>query len=124
MNAVYALPARMAACAKRWGHRAASPAAELNNKQLNDYISTPARSPKFFHPPDISQSPRVLKDGADSVGVLGALNRVYLNIGLFSEEWLLSLPAPRRRPVHHTHRDRRRRQATPSSGRPPQQQTP
>ena len=32
---------------------------------------------------------RVLKDGADSVGTLGALNRVYLNIGLFSEEWLL-----------------------------------
>jgi hypothetical protein len=31
----------------------------------------------------------VLKDGADSVGALGALNRVYLNIGLFSEEWLL-----------------------------------
>jgi hypothetical protein len=29
-----------------------------------------------------------LKDGADSVGVLGALNRVYINIGLFSEEWL------------------------------------
>ena len=34
-------------------------------------------------------TPRVLKDGADSVGALGALNRVYLNIGLFSEEWLL-----------------------------------
>ena len=31
----------------------------------------------------------MLKDGSDSVGVLGALNRVYLNIGLFSEEWLL-----------------------------------
>jgi hypothetical protein len=30
----------------------------------------------------------VLKDGADAVGALGALNRVYLNIGLFSEEWL------------------------------------
>ncbi len=31
----------------------------------------------------------MLKDGSDSVGALGALNRVYLNIGLFSEEWLL-----------------------------------
>jgi cytochrome c5 len=31
----------------------------------------------------------VLKDGSDSVGILGALNRVYLNIGLFSEEWIL-----------------------------------
>jgi hypothetical protein len=33
-------------------------------------------------------TPHVLKDGSDSVGALGALNRVYLNIGLFSEEWL------------------------------------
>ncbi len=31
----------------------------------------------------------MLKDGSDSVGALGALNRVYLNIGVFSEEWLL-----------------------------------
>jgi hypothetical protein len=30
----------------------------------------------------------VLKDGSDSVGVLGALNRVYINIGLYSEEWM------------------------------------
>jgi hypothetical protein len=33
-------------------------------------------------------TPRVLLDGADSVGVFGALARVYLNIGAFSEEWL------------------------------------
>ena len=39
----------------------------------------------------------MLKDGADSVGALGALNRVYLNIGLFSEEWLLHFNAARRR---------------------------
>lgn len=32
-------------------------------------------------------TPRVLKDGADSVGALGALNRVFINIGLYSEEW-------------------------------------
>ena len=35
----------------------------------------------------------MLKDGADSVGILGALNRVYINIGLFSEEWLLHFNA-------------------------------
>ncbi len=29
----------------------------------------------------------MLEDEADSVGALGALNRVYLNIGLFSVEW-------------------------------------
>jgi len=33
-------------------------------------------------------SPRILKDGSDSVGVLAAVNRVYANIGQFSEEWL------------------------------------
>ncbi len=32
-------------------------------------------------------TPRVLLDGSDSVGVFGALSRVYLNIGAFSEEW-------------------------------------
>jgi len=32
--------------------------------------------------------PRVLKDGADSVGIEGALARVYLSIGEFHEEWL------------------------------------
>jgi len=32
-------------------------------------------------------TPRVLKEGADSVGFLGALSRVYLNIGEYWEEW-------------------------------------
>jgi hypothetical protein len=32
-------------------------------------------------------TPRVLLDGSDSIGVLGALSRVYLNIGTFSEQW-------------------------------------
>ena len=47
----------------------------------------------FFQPPATVFAPRVLKDGADSVGALGALNRVFLNIGLFSEEWLLHFNA-------------------------------
>ena len=32
--------------------------------------------------------PHVLVDGADSIGVPGALDRVYVNIGAFGEEWL------------------------------------
>src|SRR6185295_5400947 len=48
---------------------------------------------RFFSNPDIVRTPRILKDGSDSVGALGALNRVYLNIGLFSEEWLLHFNA-------------------------------
>ncbi|HEY5330048.1 MAG TPA: cytochrome c [Acidobacteriaceae bacterium] len=32
--------------------------------------------------------PHILKDGADSVGLIGALSRVYVSIGEYSEEWL------------------------------------
>jgi hypothetical protein len=32
--------------------------------------------------------PHVLKDGADSVGVMGATIRVYVNIGAYSQHWL------------------------------------
>ena len=32
--------------------------------------------------------PHILKDGADSVGLIGAALRVYVNVGLFSEYWL------------------------------------
>ncbi len=32
--------------------------------------------------------PHVLKDGADSVGIIGALSRVYVSIGEYSEEWM------------------------------------
>ena len=64
-------------------------AAALNNKQFNDYVPPTDPLSQFFVRPSTTWTPRVLKDGADSVGALGALNRVYINIGLFSEEWLL-----------------------------------
>ena len=32
--------------------------------------------------------PHILKDGADSVGIIGALSRVYVSIGEYSQEWL------------------------------------
>ncbi len=83
MNAVYNVLERLDA-AKRW-HEEVLTGGSLNNKQFTDYPVT--QSLGMFTPPDKSQTPMVLKDGADSVGVLGALNRVYVNIGLFSEEW-------------------------------------
>jgi hypothetical protein len=87
MNAVYDLPARMAQ-ARKFGKETIA-GGGLNNRQFNDYV--PASDPlaQFFVTPSTTWTPRVLKDGSDSVGALGALNRVYLNIGLFSEEWLL-----------------------------------
>ncbi|HSS47512.1 MAG TPA: hypothetical protein VLX28_01075 [Thermoanaerobaculia bacterium] len=85
MNAIYSLGARLAQ-GKRWGHETLA-GGEQDNKQFNDYDITKSLS-DLFHKPDTVLTARVLKDGADSVGALGALNRVYINIGLFSEEWL------------------------------------
>ncbi len=87
MNAVYNLGARLE-IARKWGKETLADGG-LNNKQLNDYV--PAGSPlaQFYEKPDTVFTPRVLKDGSDSVGALGALNRVFVNIGLFSEEWTL-----------------------------------
>jgi hypothetical protein len=76
MNAVYLLGPRLAE-AKLWGKETLK-GPQLLNKQL----------PGYFDPPDTAWSPRVLKDGSDSVGIMGALNRVYINIGVYSEEWM------------------------------------
>jgi hypothetical protein len=86
MNAVYSIAARLAP-AKRYGEEKLA-GGSLDNAQFNDYSQTAFLS-EYFIPPDTVLTPHVLKDGADAVGILGALNRVYLNIGLFSEEWLL-----------------------------------
>jgi hypothetical protein len=86
MNAVYNLGPRLQQ-AKRWGQEHLA-GGSLDNKQLNNYVADGPLT-TFFQPPDTVWTPRVLKDGSDSVGALGALNRVFLNIGLFSEEWLL-----------------------------------
>jgi hypothetical protein len=85
MNAVYSIAARLN-MAKF--HPEKLTGGERNNKQFNDYERTKMLS-EYFQPPDTVLTAHVLKDGADSVGILGALNRVYINIGLFSEEWLL-----------------------------------
>ncbi|HEX2828955.1 MAG TPA: hypothetical protein VHP37_21575 [Burkholderiales bacterium] len=98
MNAVYNLGPRLEQ-ATRVGKETLN-GGELNNKQFNDFEQAlKSIDPKDLPPPtrDLllalyakpnTFTPRVLKDGADSVGALGALNRVYLNIGLYSEEWL------------------------------------
>jgi hypothetical protein len=86
MNAVYELGPRLQV-GKRWGKEKLA-GGGLNNSQFNDYVKDGPLT-LFFQKPDTVLTPRVLKDGSDSVGALGALNRVYLNIGLFSEEWLL-----------------------------------
>lgn len=86
MNAVYNLGPRMALAEKLGKETLAGD--ELHNTQLNAYVPPDSPLNQFFKAPDTVWTPRVLKDGSDSVGALGALNRVYINIGLFSEEWL------------------------------------
>src|SRR5207237_5563439 len=90
MNAVYQLLPRLLE-AKRWGKETLA-GGQLNNHQINDYLKEGPLA-DLYKAPDTVWTPRVLKDGSDSVGVMGALNRVYLNIGLFSEEWLLHFNA-------------------------------
>ena len=90
MNAMYLLGPRLFE-AERWGKETLAGGGK-DNRQVNDYIKEGPLT-KFYTPPDTVYTPRVLKDGADSVGVMGALNRVYINIGVFSEEWLLHFNA-------------------------------
>jgi hypothetical protein len=86
MNAVYDLVSRLGLAQKLWHEKLAG--GELNNKQFNDFVSSGRLTGYYSKADGIADTPHVLKDGSDSVGLLGALNRVYLNIGLFSEEWL------------------------------------
>jgi hypothetical protein len=91
MNAVYYLGPRMG-LARKWGKETLG-GGGLRNKQFNDFVPPSDPLSQFFVSPSTTFTPRVLKDGADSVGALGALNRVYINIGVFSEEWLLHFRA-------------------------------
>jgi hypothetical protein len=91
MNAIYNLDARLE-IGRKWGAEQLA-GGSADNRQFNDYappITPDSPLLKLYDPATkIAATTHVLKDGADSVGALGALNRVYLNIGLFSEEWLL-----------------------------------
>ena len=92
MNAIYNLKAR-AEIATKWGAETLA-GGSADNKQFNDYVQPAGPlSPNtlltaMWEPATkTALTTHVLKDGSDSVGALGALNRVYLNIGLFSEDW-------------------------------------
>lgn len=91
MNAAYDFVARMNVARQLGLERIAG--GELDNKQFNDFLDSGPLLDYYSKADSVVRTPRVLKDGADSVGLLGALNRVYLNIGVFSEEWLLHFNA-------------------------------
>lgn len=75
MNAIFDLPARIARGQTNQTERQ-SPA-----NLLIPTVEDPTRTTNPRH------TPRILVDGADSVGAFGALARVYLNIGTYYEEW-------------------------------------
>ena len=87
MNAVYETLARLNQAAVQGIERLED--GERDNVQFQDFDATKALTSLYDPVTGDVASMRVLKDGSDSVGTLGALNRVYLNIGLFSEEWML-----------------------------------
>lgn len=84
MNAFYHLGPRME-LAHRLGQEKLTPE-QFRTVYSKEVQNGPLAA--FFKPPDTVFTPHILKDGADSIGPLGALNRVYVNVGMFSEEWL------------------------------------
>jgi hypothetical protein len=88
MNAIYNLGARLE-IGRKWGSEQLKGGSD-NNKQFNDYVPKGTYLASLYDPATkMVRTTHVLKDGSDAVGALGALNRVYINIGLDSEEWLL-----------------------------------
>jgi hypothetical protein len=67
INAIFALPARVAVAQQE--------------KMFGGAMRLPGEQGTM-------PVPHVLKDGADSVGIVGALSRVYVSIGEYSQEWL------------------------------------
>src|SRR2546421_8809043 len=89
MNAIYNLGARLEQ-GKKWGAEKLATGGSDDNKQFNDYVPAGTELATMYDKASQTvMTTHVLKDGSDSVGALGALNRVYLNIGLFSEDWTL-----------------------------------
>ncbi|MDB5821047.1 MAG: hypothetical protein JWQ11_4687, partial [Rhizobacter sp.] len=85
MNAIYNLAARLHNAA-HFGHETLAGGGK-DNAQFNSLVPAESALQQFYKAPDEVWTPHILKDGSDSVGALGALNRVYVNIGLYSEEW-------------------------------------
>ncbi|HEX7273971.1 MAG TPA: hypothetical protein VF420_17635 [Casimicrobiaceae bacterium] len=74
MNAVWEMPARMGRA--MLNPPEAQSAANLLIPSIEDQTANPRHTP------------RILIDGSDSVGISGALSRVYLNIGAYYEQWI------------------------------------
>jgi hypothetical protein len=74
MNAIWDVPPRLDRAMQN------PPEGQSAANLLLPSIEDPLANPRH--------TPRVLMDGADSVGISGALSRVYLNIGAYYQQWL------------------------------------
>jgi hypothetical protein len=73
--------------ARQWGKETLA-GASLGNRQMSTYVAGgPLAS--FFEEPATVWTPRMGKAAMDSVGILGAVNRAFPEMGMFSEELLL-----------------------------------
>ena len=106
MNSVYNLGARMA-IARQWGEEKLA-GGELDNEHLNRFVPPGSPLPRFYQAPNTVWTPRVLKDGSDSVGALGALESRLRQHRAVQRGMAGAFPAVRRRHKVHAVRDRGR----------------
>ena len=83
---IYGMAARMKV-ARLWGRETLG-GLSLNNRQMSTYVAGGPLA-AFFEEPATVWTPRLGHDAMDSVGILGAINRYFPDLGMFSEEWLL-----------------------------------
>jgi hypothetical protein len=96
MNALWDFGARLdrsGILAHRSADYAKDYAARYGHNELEKVSAESATIPVLLYDlPDAYANPRpvprILLEGADSVGAWGALARVYLNVGMFSERWI------------------------------------
>ena len=86
IHPIYGLAARMK-MAREWGKETLG-GASLANRQVSTYVAGGPLA-AFFEEPATVWTPRMGVDAMDSVGILGAINRKFPALGMFSEEWLL-----------------------------------
>jgi hypothetical protein len=75
--------------ARQWGKEKLA-GASLEVPQMSTYVAGGPLA-AFFEEPDTVWTPHMGNDAVDSVGILGAVTRAFLELGMSSEEWLLHL---------------------------------
>ncbi len=86
IGGLFQVAARMQV-ARQWGREKLAGAA-LENRQMSTYVAGGPLA-AFFEEPATVWTPRLGANAMESAGILAAVNRAFLETGVFSEEWLL-----------------------------------